>query len=227
MERRKEFESDPTCCGNSPLQAPQRRCSRSLVGGELRETNPCIFVWFASLSCFSSTFDLLPLRSTGVCYLCVQGSLHCLWSSTNATRNVWFVLEVKRSWKLSLQVLCATLVWPVIRTGLTGASCEGHWVTGLTSHHHRSDRWALTTQVFGEEKLKSIISPINPPLGVIKVLSTDIKAWACSSRWLKLFFLAFQCSHCTLGFGSHRWGHYGCEYPSRGWDMCLSKGIRK
>jgi hypothetical protein len=37
------------------------------VGGELRETNPYIFVSFASLSCFSSIFDLLPLRSTWVC----------------------------------------------------------------------------------------------------------------------------------------------------------------
>jgi hypothetical protein len=33
----------------------------SLVGGELRERNPYFFVWFASLSCFSSIFDLLPL----------------------------------------------------------------------------------------------------------------------------------------------------------------------
>jgi hypothetical protein len=52
VERRKVVERDPTCCGNAHLQAPQRRRSRSLVGGELRETNPCISLWFASLSCF-------------------------------------------------------------------------------------------------------------------------------------------------------------------------------
>jgi hypothetical protein len=40
VERRKAVESDPTYCGKFPLQAPQRRHSRSLVGGELRETNP-------------------------------------------------------------------------------------------------------------------------------------------------------------------------------------------
>jgi hypothetical protein len=39
---------------------------------------PAPFVWFDSLSCFSSILHLLPLRSTWVCYLCVQGSLLCL-----------------------------------------------------------------------------------------------------------------------------------------------------
>jgi hypothetical protein len=38
VERRKVVEKDPTCCGNCPLQAPQQRRSRSLVGRELRET---------------------------------------------------------------------------------------------------------------------------------------------------------------------------------------------
>jgi hypothetical protein len=134
--RRKVVETDPTYCGNGPLQAPQRRRSRSLVGGELRETNPWFFMWFASLSCFSSFFYLLPLWSTWVCYSCVQGSLPCLWSSRKATYQVWFVIEVKRSLKLFLQVLCATPVWPVppvrpskrpvwpvTTTDLTG----GHW----------------------------------------------------------------------------------------------------
>jgi hypothetical protein len=97
---------DPACCGNCPLQAPQRRRSHSLVGGELRETNPCFFVWFDSLSCFSSILHLLPLRSTCVCYLCVQGSLPCLCSSTKATHQVQFMLEVKMCLKLFLQVFC-------------------------------------------------------------------------------------------------------------------------
>jgi hypothetical protein len=115
-------ERSPACCGNCPLQTPQRRRSRSLVGGELRETNPCFFMWFASLSCFSSIFDLLPLRSTWMCYLCVQGSLSCLLSSTKATHQVWFVLEVKRCLKLFF----------------AGALCY----TGLTGEVHQSD-WCL------------------------------------------------------------------------------------
>jgi hypothetical protein len=44
--------------------------------------------------------------------------------------------------------------------------------TSLTDHHHRSDRWTLSAQVFGDEKFKSVISPIHPPLRDIKVLST-------------------------------------------------------
>jgi hypothetical protein len=151
VERRKVVERDPTCCGNCPLQAPQRRRSHSLVGGELWETNPCFFVWFASLSCFSTTFDLLSLRSTWVCYLCVQGSLPCLWSSTKVTPQVWFMLEVKRCLKLFLQVLCSIPAWPVRLTGLTGVSCEVQCLAGLIGHHHRFDRWnTVSSSVQGE-----------------------------------------------------------------------------
>jgi hypothetical protein len=61
VERRKVVERDLACCGNSAKQAPRRRRSHSLVAGELQETNPCISLWFASLSYFSSIFDFLPL----------------------------------------------------------------------------------------------------------------------------------------------------------------------
>jgi hypothetical protein len=44
---------------------------------------------------------------------------------------------------------------------LTGASCEAQYMTGLTGHHHRSDRSTLAVQV-GEEKLKLVITPIHP-----------------------------------------------------------------
>jgi hypothetical protein len=81
---------------------------------------------------FSSVFDLLPLRSTWVCYLCVQGSLSYLWSSTKVTHQVWFVLEVKRSLKLFLQVLCGSPVWPVEGNILTGATCWAEPATGVT-----------------------------------------------------------------------------------------------
>jgi hypothetical protein len=151
VERRKVVERDPTCCGNCPLQAPQRRRSHSLVGGELRETNPFFFMWFDSLSCFSSILHLLPLRSTWVCYLCVQGSLPCVWSSTKATHQVWFVLEVERCLKLFLQVLCAIPVWLVKRTSLTGVTCVVQYLTGLTGHDRRSDRWStVNSSVRGE-----------------------------------------------------------------------------
>jgi hypothetical protein len=49
VERRKEVERDPTCCENSPLQAPQQRRRRSLVGGELRETNTCLSKYICGL----------------------------------------------------------------------------------------------------------------------------------------------------------------------------------
>jgi hypothetical protein len=149
VERRKVVERDPTCCGNCPLQAPQRRRSHSSVGGELQKTNPCFFMWFDSLSCFSSILHLLPLRSTWVCYLYVQESLPCLCSSTKATHQDQFVLKVKRClklffrcsvphrsdrwgtpvWPVSPVKSSAWLVWPVTTTGLTGG--------------------ALSTQVFG------------------------------------------------------------------------------
>jgi hypothetical protein len=84
----------------------------------------------------------------------------------------------------------------VRRTSLTGVaqstcknySYEVQCLTGLTGHHHRSDRWTLSTQVFEDEKFKSIISPIHPPLGDIKVLSRrrdlgrsgqQTTAWQC------------------------------------------------
>jgi hypothetical protein len=37
------------------------------------------------------------------------------------------MLEVKKSLKLFLQVLCATQLWSVRRTSLTGVSCEAQW----------------------------------------------------------------------------------------------------
>jgi hypothetical protein len=193
-------------------QAPQRRRNRSLVGGELRETNPCISLWFATLSCFSSIFDLLPLRSTWVCYLCVQGSLPCLWSSTKATRQVWFVLEVKRSLKLFLQVLCGSLVWPVEGNGLSSATCWAESGTGLTSLPHWSDRWHLAVQVFRDEKFKLVVMPIHHPLGDTNFYQSLVlwfelnrleffdvdNSWgnvgASISIWLKLFFLITSCT---------------------------------
>jgi hypothetical protein len=104
VERRKVVERDSACCGNCPLQATQRRCSHSLVGGEFREINPCFFMWFGSLSCFSSIIDLLPLRSAWVCYLCVQGSLPCCDHLQRSLTKFGSCL------KLFLQVLCATPV---------------------------------------------------------------------------------------------------------------------
>jgi hypothetical protein len=58
-------ERDSTCCGEVPLQAPQRRRNLSLVGGELRETNTHLsFVVF--LTCLiCSIFTLLPLDLVG------------------------------------------------------------------------------------------------------------------------------------------------------------------
>jgi hypothetical protein len=61
VEMRKSVERDPACCGRFPLQASQRRCSRSFVGSELVSS-----LWFASLALISSIFTLLPLDLLGV-----------------------------------------------------------------------------------------------------------------------------------------------------------------
>jgi hypothetical protein len=71
---------------------------------------------------------------------------------------------------LFLQVLCVTPVWPVRRTGMTGVTGEVHCLTGMTGHHHRSDRWSTVSSSV-EKEFKLVVSPIHPPLGDIKVLS--------------------------------------------------------
>jgi hypothetical protein len=74
----------------------------------------------------------------------------------------------------SQEVLKVVFAGAMCYTGLTGASCEAQCATGLTGHHHRSDRWTLAAQVFGDEKLKSVVTPIHPPLlGDIKILSVS------------------------------------------------------
>jgi hypothetical protein len=61
-------------------------------------------------------------------------------------------------------------------TDLTGASCETQCVTGLTGRCHQSDWWTLAAQVLGDEKLKLVVTPNQPPLCDIKVLSIGIGA---------------------------------------------------
>jgi hypothetical protein len=60
----------------------------------------------------------------------------------------------------------------VKRTGLTSVTCEVQCLTDLTDHHHGLTGGALSAQVFGEKEFKLVVSPIHPPLGDIKVLST-------------------------------------------------------
>jgi hypothetical protein len=132
VERRKVFERDTTCCGNSPLQAPQRRRSRSLVGGELWETNPCISLWLASLSCFLAylicfRFDQLGC-ATCVCYFITLPVIICQGYSPCLVRA-----RSKRSLKLFLQVLCATPVWPVPPMKLSTGQVWPVTTTVLTS----------------------------------------------------------------------------------------------
>jgi hypothetical protein len=123
------------------------------VGGELRETNPCFFVWFDSLSCFLAyyicfRFDLLGC-ATCLCrahYLACdhlqrphikfgsckksRGAWSCFYRCSVLHRSDWWgepvlpVYPVKSS---------AWPVWSVTATGLTGG--------------------ALSTQVFGEKSL--------------------------------------------------------------------------
>jgi hypothetical protein len=82
------------------------------------------------------------------------------------------VLEVKRCLKLFWKVLCATPVWPVRGTGLTGVTCEVQCPTDLTGHHHRFDRWsAVSSSIWGERVLIGRLAYSPPTLGDIKVLS--------------------------------------------------------
>jgi hypothetical protein len=60
----------------------------------------------------------------------------------------------------------------VRRTGLTGVTCEDQCLTGLTGHHHRSDRWStVSSSVWGEKVSFGRHAYSPPPLGDIKVLS--------------------------------------------------------
>jgi hypothetical protein len=78
VERRKSVERDPTCCGNSPLQASQRRRSRSFVGGELRETNPRLSFVVCFTCGFLAYLYLFSLRSTWVCLSLCAGIITLL-----------------------------------------------------------------------------------------------------------------------------------------------------
>jgi hypothetical protein len=171
VERRKLVERDPIYCGNSFLQDPQQRRSLSLVRGELRETNPCVSLWFASLSCFLAYliyfhFDLLG------CATCV-------------CRSHYLLVIIRQGHSLSLvcarsqeehEAVFAGSLWS---TGLTGAGQRSDWcllweaepATDQTDQHHRSNRWRLTVQVFREEKFKLVVPLIQPPPGDINVLS--------------------------------------------------------
>jgi hypothetical protein len=58
-------ERDSACCGRILLQAPQRRRSRFLVGGELRETNVHLSFVVCLTFSISSIFTLLLLDLLG------------------------------------------------------------------------------------------------------------------------------------------------------------------
>jgi hypothetical protein len=52
----------------------------------------------------------------------------------------------------------------VRRTGLTGVTCEVQCLTGLTGHHHRSDRWStVNSSVWGRKSLNWSSRLFTPP----------------------------------------------------------------
>jgi hypothetical protein len=174
VERRKVVERDPACCGNSALQAPQWIHSRSLVGGELRETNPCISLWFASLSCFLAYLICFTSIYFGVLPVCV-GVIYQGYTPNLVRAKSQEELEV---------VFAGALCY----TGLTSARQRSDrcllWST-VSDRSNRSprssDRWTLAAQVFGDEKLNSVITPIHLPSRWLKVLSIGIRAWCSDS----------------------------------------------
>jgi hypothetical protein len=147
-ERREAVERDPTCCGKVPFQAPQRRCSLSLVRGELQETNPHLSFVVCLICLISSIFTLLLLDLLRCACLWVQGSLPCFWSSTEGTlktlvcarsqEKLWVVFCRFTMWRRSNRPLCARCT----RGALTACASEA--------------------QVSGK-KFYLVISPIHPP----------------------------------------------------------------
>ena len=76
-------------------RAPQQRCRIHFGESELRETNPCVSLWFVSLLislyllCASASIYLVTL------FLCVQGLEIYYISPAEALHQITFVLESK------------------------------------------------------------------------------------------------------------------------------------
>jgi hypothetical protein len=52
----------------------------------------------------------------------------------------------------SQEVLEVAFAGVLCYTGLTGVTCEVQFLTGLTGHHHRSDRWStVSSSIWGEK----------------------------------------------------------------------------
>ena len=101
-------------------RVPQRRRRIHFSESELRETNPCVSLWFASL--LISLALLFPSASIYlvVLFLCVQRLEIYLISPVETLHQVTFVLESKEERN-------SDCVQVLHRTGLTG-------------HSNRSDR---------------------------------------------------------------------------------------
>ena len=98
----------------------QRRRRIHFGESELRETNPCVSLWFASLLISLALLCAFASIYLVVLFLCVQGLEIYLISPTEILHQVTFVLESKEGRNSDIgQVLH--------RTGLTG-------------HSNRSDR---------------------------------------------------------------------------------------
>ena len=102
-------------------RVPQRRRRIHISESELRETNLCVSLWFASLFislallCASTSIYLV------VFFVCVHGLEIYLISPVKTLHQITFVLESKRGETLILgQVLH--------RTGLTGLRNRSDWL---------------------------------------------------------------------------------------------------
>jgi hypothetical protein len=131
------------------------------VGGELRETNPCISLWFASLCYFLAylicfCFDLLG------CATCVCAGV------------ITLLVIIYQGYSSSLIRATSQEELEVV---FAGALCY----TGLTGARQRSDQWSSVrdqsdlspppiwpvdtgSSSFQEEKLELVVTPIHPPL---------------------------------------------------------------
>jgi hypothetical protein len=154
----------PDLLWESSLTSSSTETQHFLSGGELREINPCISLWFASLSYFLAylicfCFDLLG-GATCVCrghYLAYDHLPRPLtkfgscWKSRGAWSYFCRFSVVHRSNR------CRATVWPMPPAE---QSQRPIWLVTLGSSR------------FGDEKFKLVVMSIHPPLGDIKVLST-------------------------------------------------------
>jgi hypothetical protein len=161
---------------------PYKLLNRDVASGRWTlEKNPCISLWFASLSCFLAYLFCFRFNLLG-CALVCAGVITLLLIIYKG--NSLSLVRDRR--QEELEAVFAGSLW---RTSLNGGGQQSDRCRLLSGARDRSDQssspaWPMTplaVHVFGDEKFTLVVSPIHPPLGDIKVLSIGIRAWFSDS----------------------------------------------